>query len=1007
MTPERYAKISEIFQTALDYPPSERDSFLAQVCTDDTELRLEVAAMLKHHKETDQFSHQEGFLNLGLQLLEKSAPLPSNDIEPGKRIGPYSLVRKLAQGGMGVVYEAVRTDDQFRQRVAIKILPKDMDARAFVQRFRNERQILASLNHNNIARLFEGGTTDDGLPYFIMEFIEGKPIDDYCNENNLSITKRLELFLTVCDAIQYAHRNLVVHRDLKPSNILVTNDGTPKLLDFGIAKVLEADNTIAGVVVTENDITVGKYQPMTPAYASPEQIRGEVITTASDVYALGVLLYEMLTGQRPYRLKTNQFNEIAEIICQQEPVKPSSIYKYITATTDSSVITPAKIAEMRKTTPVKLKRRLAGDLDNIVLMALRKEPQRRYSSVEQFAQDIQRHLKGLPVVARQDTFIYRTGKFIRRYKLAVAATFIIILSLVSGIVATTWQAHVAYTERLRAEARYQDQRELINTFIFELHDEIQALPGATPVRERFLKRAENFLDKQQNSAEATNDTLLLHDLATTEFKFADVLGRSFGPNLGDINGALLQYQKAVTIFKKLAQENPTPTAQTEFAQALKGLGLIQQRMGNNAAAAESFQQTEVIFAQLVKSQPTETNYQIHLADTYIKLGDISLKDMDLNGALNYFQKALSISQSFTNREMTDKQKRLLGISHYRVGLALEFIGDFACERLGGGNWTINIFQQACDAYQIALSITETLLPQNSDTVTPQADVANCAFTIAKMQAKLGQREAALANMHRALEICNKLANLDQGNVEMLSQLSVTHKIAGQVYTEFNDFNNALKQYEEAERLRLNLLKESEKNAQYQYFLVELYQQKSICHARYKQPLQQESCLREALRIITNLCDQHPINTGFRYQYISILIKLTDLLTQTGRTEEATSLISQVFAQKGNMINSLQENEYAWLQLASSIKSAGKPSSAVEMIQQTNKLSAKKNLLSMATLTLAYMENQKSNLATEKLSELVLALPLSSTEAQNQCRVAITDYFSHFQPGNSNPGSIGQ
>ncbi|MFN0124399.1 MAG: protein kinase domain-containing protein, partial [Blastocatellia bacterium] len=352
---------------------------------------------------------------------------------------PYQLLREIAEGGMGVVWLAARADEQYQQQVAIKLIRGGGGDAAIAQRLRHERQILADLIHPNIARLLDGGATDGGQPYLVMEYIEGAPIDEYCRREQLSIRERLELFREVCAAVQYAHQRLIIHRDLKPANILVTAGGAPRLLDFGIAKLLQPDpaassNTQSGL------------HPMTPAYASPEQIRGETLTTASDVYSLGVVLYELLTGRGPYQLREKTFGELSRAICEQEPVKPS-----IAVTQNHPANNEGPVPSIRH--PPSPIRHLKGDLDSIVLMALRKEPAARYTSVEQFSADIQRYLDGLPTQARKGTFAYRAVKYARRHKVPVAAAVLIALSLLGGIGATSRQAQIARAEQIKAEAQ--------------------------------------------------------------------------------------------------------------------------------------------------------------------------------------------------------------------------------------------------------------------------------------------------------------------------------------------------------------------------------------------------------------------------------------------------------------------------------------------------------------------------------------------------------------------------
>jgi serine/threonine protein kinase/Flp pilus assembly protein TadD len=339
---------------------------------------------------------------------------------------------------------AARADDEYQKQVAIKIVKRGMDTEAIIRRFLNERQILANLDHPNIAKLLDGGTTEDGLPYFVMDYIEGLPIHVYCDTHKRSIVERLKLFQTVCSAVHYAHHHDVVHRDIKPSNILVTAEGVPKLLDFGIAKLLNPDPSF------QTKETTSLLRPMTPDYASPEQIRGEPITPASDVYSLGVLLYELLTSHRPYYVKNRTPQEIERTICEEEPKKPSTAISRIEEVpaadgTNRITLTPESVSEARGDQQEKLRRHLAGDLDNMVLMALRKQPERRYASVGQFSEDIQHHLEGLPVIARKDTLWYRSAKFIRRNKASVlsAALASMILPLLGmGIYLLTGRSQI-------------------------------------------------------------------------------------------------------------------------------------------------------------------------------------------------------------------------------------------------------------------------------------------------------------------------------------------------------------------------------------------------------------------------------------------------------------------------------------------------------------------------------------------------------------------------------------
>jgi len=412
-----YHRVKELFHSALELEPDERAAYLDATCDGDDSLRAEVESMIGCHAQAESFIEAPAF-ELAADLL---AHAEMESIE-GKHIGPYRIIREIGRGGMGTVYLAARDDDQYQKQVAIKLIKRGMDTDFIVQRFRNERQILAHLDHPNIARLLDGGATEDDLPFFVMEYIDGKPINEYCKFHELPAPNRLRLFLSVCSAVSYAHQNLVMHRDLKPGNILITADGSPKLLDFGIAKLLNPE--LSGQTI---DHTATVLRLITPDYASPEQVQGGTITTASDVYSLGVLLYELLTGHRPYQFKSRSPAELEQVICRLEPVKPS----------ESAAGADGQDSDSKTSLQIDIHDRklLRGDLDNIVLMAMRKEPHRRYSSVEQFAEDIRRHLDGLPVIARKDTFSYRASKFIRRNKVGVAAAAAICLTLVAGIAA--------------------------------------------------------------------------------------------------------------------------------------------------------------------------------------------------------------------------------------------------------------------------------------------------------------------------------------------------------------------------------------------------------------------------------------------------------------------------------------------------------------------------------------------------------------------------------------------
>jgi eukaryotic-like serine/threonine-protein kinase len=435
----RWERIEALCEEAMDMRDASRAAFLEQACGDDVELRHEVEALL------EQLDRQPSFLERPIIDLGPLAPNEVDDQPATGNIGPYRLVRRLGRGGMGEVYLAIREVEDIQQSVALKIIRRGMHTDEVLQRFRLERRILGNLIHPNIARLLDASATDDGRPYFVMEYVEGVPLTEYCDRNRLSIRDRLALFRVICAAVQHAHQNLVVHRDLKPKNILVTADGAPKLLDFGIGKVLSPNDVFGSAIETSTDVRL-----LTPEYAAPEQVTGSAVTTATDVYALGVLLYEILAGHHPYATGKASRHEIERAVLESTPNRPSVMVSRV-----SDAITPAEVSQRRGTDPGHLRRRLAGDLDNIVLMALRKEPERRYASASAFADDIRRHLEGLPVSARADTLGYRARKFVRRHVAAVATTVIAFLAL--GV--TTGVTMVQSRRVAREAARVEQERD--------------------------------------------------------------------------------------------------------------------------------------------------------------------------------------------------------------------------------------------------------------------------------------------------------------------------------------------------------------------------------------------------------------------------------------------------------------------------------------------------------------------------------------------------------------------
>ena len=526
MTADRWRRIESLFDRVADLPPAEQERTLLIECGADRELFDELTRLLRHDRAADSsIGNAVAVAISGLAALE--AP-PEPDYA-GQRVGPYRVLREVGRGGMGVVFEAVRDDDQFRQRVALKISARAPFAPQFRERFRHERQILAQLEHPHIARLLDGGATGDGVPFFAMEFVEGEPIQEFVERRGLPVPERLRLFLQVCDAVEYAHQRLVIHRDLKPGNILVAA-GSAKLLDFGIAKLVEPG---AG------DLTHTGMVPLTPDYCSPEQVRGQPVTTRTDVYALGLVLYELLTGERAQRANSSSPLELDRSVCETSPSPPS--------------VRAAQAGQRA------LAKRLAGDLDTIVLKAAHKDPERRYASAAALAEDVLRHLDGRPILARLDSRWYRVRKFVRRRWLPLAAASLLLASLGAGVLATRYQAG-------RAERRFAQTRRIANALLADIHPAIRDLAGSAKAQDLVVRTAIEYLDAL--AREAANDRSLQLEIARGYLRVAEVRFTPGRPSAGRPDEARQMLDKAQGLLDGLLRDAPDDASVAAAAAAL-------------------------------------------------------------------------------------------------------------------------------------------------------------------------------------------------------------------------------------------------------------------------------------------------------------------------------------------------------------------------------------------------------------------------------------------------------
>ncbi len=621
---EKLILAKELFDEALKINPSEREIFLNDKCGSDTELKNEILSLIH------SFENKEDFLEKPLTIDENTLE-SFQDPYIGKQIGSYLIDGEAGVGGMGIVYSGKRNDEEFEQIVAIKILKQGVTSEYLLKRFQVERQTLANLQHPNIARLLDGGRTDEGLPYLVMEFIDGIPITEFCNQKKLDIKKRLELFHKICTAVQYAHRNLVIHRDIKPGNILVNEEGNPKLLDFGIAKLIDEDLNEPAEGLTRT----GMWH-LTPEYSSPEQINGEKITTASDIYSLGVLLYEILTGEQPYRITSSSPVAISKIITEENVLRPSEKIKQ-TSTTRNSQGKDYYYSH----NPEKTISQLKGDLDNIVFKAMHKDPEQRYSSVQDFMNDINRYLKGLPVTARKDTLTYRASKFIKRHKLGVALFILFNVLIISGVITIIYQGNIAATERDNAKTELKKFEE-VNNFLLDM------LSSPDPeVKGRDVK-VYDLLEKATKDAD-----IKLKNYPKIKAAIKQTLGSTF-IGLGEYKKAEALLLESLKSNKKLFGINSEETAKC-FHQ----LGLCYDWIGNYQLA-DSFYKAGIYTYEKVSDEPLKG-----LADNLNDYGSMITNAGYYDSAAVMFKRALKI---YALHDKEKGQKEAITINNLAVAM---------------------------------------------------------------------------------------------------------------------------------------------------------------------------------------------------------------------------------------------------------------------------------------------------------------------------------------------------
>lgn len=818
MNTENWQIIKSILDGALAVPQTRRAEFLAHRCGDDAALREEIESLLKFETEEITLFEKSAF-----DLMMPAAPPPEN-IFLGRTIGKYKLTKEIGAGGMGLVFLGERADGEFSHHVAVKII-KGINSGETLRRFNLERQILASLEHPYIARLIDGGTTESGLPFLVMEYVEGDSITDYARRHRLDLRARLDLFRQVCAAVAYAHRHLIVHRDLKPSNILITEDGTPKLLDFGIAKI-----------ISQKDVKETRTHSMayTPEYSSPEQLHGGKLTTATDIYSLGVILYELLTGLRPFQSCEESLGKLMAAVTGTEPARPSS------AVSDHS-------PEGTLKSKIHSSRLLKGDLDNVVLKAIKRESDRRYNSVEQFSEDLRRYLAGLPVTARADTLVYRTGKFINRNPLVFLAAMIAIVSLIGGIIAVGYQVRVANAERAKAERRFNDVRQLANSFMFEINEEIDKSP--IKARELLVQRALEYLDKL--SAEAADDASLQSELATAYEKIGNVQSELFKPSSGKTADALVSHSKSLQIREKLYASNRANAGfGIDVVKSRLSIGDIYSMSGKLAEAKDSYREAVQLGENLSALAPDNVDAKYNLFRAYARLGQAVMRSGSLSQASASYEKASLIIQSLLDGNPTETKfqrgfsiiKNYIGYLKIEKGDPADSVADFrvamsVMERLAADDpanmksrsdvavshlWLgfalreDNAIAESLHEMRAALEMQKAIFASDVANFGEQNSLGDVYLEYGRTLAKSGQLEAAIGSYENAIENYRTVWRQDNGNISAERQIAVSRRHLADALRQKGDAKAALKLFEQTVEDFSELTADDPSNNEWQY-----------------------------------------------------------------------------------------------------------------------------------------------------------------------------------------------
>ena len=883
-----WQRVQTLFLDSVDLPIDERIRYLDTACGDDQELRLEIESLLA----TDEDS---GAL-IETVVREEASTLFDAQVLIGERLGIYRIVREIGRGGMGSVYLALRDDQEFRKEVALKIVKRGMDTADVLERFRYERQILANLDHPYIARLFDGGSTRDGVPFFVMEYIEGRPVDVFCRENSLDVNARCELFLRILEAVAYAHRNLVVHRDLKPANILITSDGTPKLLDFGVAKLLsgdgEADQTGSTAI-----------RPFTPGYASPEQVRGLTITTSSDIYSLGTILYEMLSGKRAQPIDIQTPAEIERVVCNTPVQRPS-------------------LAD----------RGLSSDLDNIVLMAMRKEPERRYQSVVQFSEDLRRYLDGRPVIARQSSVAYSMGKFIMRNRLPVGAAAVACAALLIGLVislaqtqraeasqrATEAQRQIALHQTALAEAagleaarqrdladkqmsladaqrdeaqqqkaladhRVKDIMALVNHTMFDVHDAIAKLPGSVAARRTLVKTTLDYLESLQH--EIGLDDEMREALCVAYYKIALIQGDAQGASLQDFQAAETNLLKAQKLLLPAYNRRPnSPDMMLRLIEVRATLADLMYRSGRREQAIRQFIDLIPVAHRLslVPNCPLECQTQEAVIENDLTY---ELLSVDPQQALEHANRGIALERELILKFPTDPSLKQ-GFASLTAAAAGAYRGLGELEKSAGA------YRESIDAREELMRVD-----QNDSALRRNLLIAYGNYTTllgVPWSPNLGRSDEARIYAAKGVALARQMVAADPDNATARHDLGMMLSRLGMIDPGPDGARESLKSLDEARSLIEPILIANPRNAETAGQLGTIIEYQGNRERLLGQAAESAATYRRGLALLQPFFDAK--NSTVTVQYIAIQMRMAELEASTGDAESALKLSKDAIAE---------------------------------------------------------------------------------------------------------------